>query len=69
MRLSRFSLLAALLMGAVGCKEADLSPVVAKIPPLAFVRYINAVPDTLNTTVRWIDKVEFTPQRDRKSVV
>ncbi len=62
MRLSRFSLLAALLMGAVGCKEADLSPVVAKIPPLAFVRYINAVPDTLNTTVRWIDKVEFTPQ-------
>ena len=62
MRLSRFSLLAALLLGAVGCKEADLAPVVAKIPPLAFVRYINAVPDTLNTTVRWIDKVEFTPQ-------
>ena len=62
MRLSRFSLLAALLLGAVGCKEADLAPVVAKIPPLAFVRYINAVPDTLNTTVRWIDQVEFTPQ-------
>jgi hypothetical protein len=62
MRLSRFSLFAALVLGAVGCKEADLSPVVAKIPPLAFVRYINAVPDTLNTTVRWIDKVEFTPQ-------
>jgi len=62
MRLSRLSLLAALLLGAVGCKEADLAPVVAKIPPLAFVRYINAVPDTLNTTVRWIDQVEFTPQ-------
>ena len=34
----------------------------ANNPPLAFVRYINAVPDTLNTTVRFIDQIAFTPQ-------
>jgi len=62
MRLSRLSLVAALVLGAVGCKEADLAPVTAEIPPLAFVRYINAVPDTNNTVVRWIDQLEFTPQ-------
>jgi hypothetical protein len=29
---------------------------------LAFVRYINALPDTLATSVRFIDQVEFSPQ-------
>ncbi len=32
------------------------------MPPLAYVRYINAIPDTLNTTVRFIDQVEYSPQ-------
>lgn len=38
--------------------EAEL----AVIPPLAYVRYINAVPDTNNTLVRWVDQVSFVPQ-------
>ncbi len=62
MRLSRFGILGALAVAAVGCTSADGSdPVTPAIPALAFVRYINAVPDTLNTTVRFIDEVAFSP--------
>jgi len=51
-----------LALGAVACSDEDLGPSAAVIPPLAYVRYINAIPDTLNTTVRWVDDIEFTPQ-------
>ena len=61
MRIARFSLLGALMLGAIGCQEKDAGPFTTEIPPLAFVRYINAVPDTLNLTVRWVDQLEFTP--------
>jgi hypothetical protein len=61
MRIARFSLLGALVLGAIGCQEKDAGPFTTEIPPLAFVRYINAVPDTLNTTVRWVDQLQFTP--------
>jgi len=62
MHFARNLLLGALAYGATACASADLGPSTPNIPPLAFVRYINAIPDTLNTTVRWIDDVAFTPQ-------
>ena len=62
MRFARSLLLGVVGLGLAACADADLGPTTAKIPPLAFVRYVNAMPDTLNTTVRWIDEVEFTPQ-------
>ena len=64
MRITKVPMLAAVLaIGAVGCSTDDgaLTASAAK-PPLAYVRYINALPDTQNTTVRWIDYIEFTPQ-------
>jgi hypothetical protein len=63
MRIAKFPMLVgALALGAVGCATNDGGPTTTTIPPIAFVRYINAVPDTLNTTVRWVDYLEFTPQ-------
>jgi hypothetical protein len=64
MRITKVPLLAAVLaVGAVGCSTDDgaLTAAAAK-PPLAYVRYINALPDTQNTTVRFVDFIEFTPQ-------
>ena len=61
MQIARSLLLGALVYGATACASADLGPSTPNIPPLAFVRYINATPDTLNATVRWIDDVAFTP--------
>jgi len=61
MRIARSITLALAAMAAAACsREATVET--PTIPPLAYVRYINAVPDTLNTTVRWIDELEFTPQ-------
>lgn len=63
MRIIRFPMLVAVLaLGAVGCSTDDGGPTVTTIPPVAYVRYINALPDTMNTTVRWVDYLEFTPQ-------
>lgn len=62
MRIARFGILGALVLGAIGCQTDDGGPTTPNIPPLAFVRYINAVPDTFNLTVRFIDQVSFTPQ-------
>ncbi len=61
MRIARFAFVGALLLGAGACQTDDGSGVNANIPPLAFVRYINAVPDTFNMTVRWVDQITFTP--------
>jgi len=61
MRLSRFALLGVAVSAMVGCSEPSDGPTTPTIPPLAYVRYINAVPDTLNTTVRFIDQVEYSP--------
>ncbi len=61
MRLSRFVLLGAAVSAMVGCSEPSDGPTTPNIPPLAYVRYINAVPDTLNTTVRFTDQVEYSP--------
>ncbi len=61
MRLSRFALLGAAVSAMAGCSEPNDGPTLANNPPFAFVRYINAVPDTLNTTVRFIDQVQNSP--------
>lgn len=64
MRISKLPmLLAVLAVGAVGCSTEDGQPTATNAPPpLAYIRYINALPDTQNTTVRFIDYIEFTPQ-------
>lgn len=64
MRISKVPmLLAVLAVGAVGCSTDDGSLTATNAPPpLAYIRYINALPDTQNTTVRFIDYIEFTPQ-------
>ncbi len=63
MRISKFPLLVAVVaLGAVGCKTSDGSLTASTTPALAYVRYVNAVPDTMNTTVRFVDYLEFTPQ-------
>ena len=63
MRIIRFPMLVAVFaLGAVGCSTDDGGPTTTTIPPVAHVRYINALPDTMNTTVRWVDYLEFTPQ-------
>ena len=61
MRLSRISLLGVAVSAMVGCGEPSDAPTTPNTPPLAFVRYINAVPDTLNTTLRFIDQVAYSP--------
>ena len=61
MRLSRISLLGVAVSAMVGCSEPSNEPTTPNTPPLAFVRYINAVPDTLNTTLRFIDQVAYSP--------
>lgn len=45
----------------VGCSEDGSKPTTPNVPPLAYVRYINAVPDTLSTTVRFVDQVQYSP--------
>ncbi len=64
MRISKVPMLVAVLaIAAVGCSTEDGLPTATNAPPpLAYVRYINALPDTQNTTVRFIDYIEFTPQ-------
>lgn len=62
MRIARFGILGALMFGVVGCQSKDTGVTRPDIPPLAFVRYINAVPDTFNLSVRFIDQLEFVPQ-------
>lgn len=61
MTCSRFTLLAVAAMASVACQTDDGALKPTEIPPLAFVRYINALPDTLPTTVRFVDQVEFSP--------
>lgn len=61
MKLSRFGLIALAALATIGCQSDDGSLKPTTLPPLAYVRYINALPDTLNTTVRFIDQVEFSP--------
>lgn len=61
MRLTKFAPLGLALVALAACGEASNDPTTPDTPSLAFVRYINAVPDTLNTTVRFIDQVAYSP--------
>lgn len=61
MRLFRFVPLALAAVALAACSEASDDPTTPDVPPLAYVRYINAVPDTLNTTVRFIDQLQYSP--------
>jgi hypothetical protein len=61
MTFSRIGLLVVGALAAVACQSDDGALQPTPLPPLAFVRYINALPDTLATTVRFIDQVEFSP--------
>lgn len=61
MRLFKFAPLGLALAALAACGEASNDPTTPNIPSLAYVRYINAVPDTLNTTVRFIDQVAYSP--------
>jgi hypothetical protein len=55
MNLLRLALLAAVAAGATACKGADDA---AGPEPLAFVRYLHAMPDEGAVTVRLVDRVE-----------
>lgn len=61
MRFSQLAIAGTLAFGLVGCRDDSADAVVASVPPVAYVRYINAVPDTLNTLVRWIDQLDYVP--------
>lgn len=47
MRFLKFTSLAALMFAAAACQQDDGGAKITSVPPLAFVRYINAVPDSL----------------------
>lgn len=61
MRLTRFAILGASLgiLAAAGCSDDKISA--PTLPPLAGVRFINAVADTGAVDIRMIDQVEYTP--------
>jgi hypothetical protein len=61
MRLTRLAMLTLGAAFTAACSEPSNDPTTPDVPPLAYVRYINAVPDTLNTTVRFIDQVQWSP--------
>jgi len=61
MRLFKIAPLALAAVAFAACSEPSDDPTTPNVPPLAYVRYINAVPDTLNTTVRFIDQVQYSP--------
>ena len=57
MRIARFGILGALVLGAAACQTDDGGPTTPDIPPLAFVPYSNAVPGTNNTTVGCVSEL------------
>jgi len=62
MRLSHLAVFGTLAVGLAGCRDDSADAEINVVPPVAYVRYINAVPDTLNTLVRWIDQLDYVPQ-------
>lgn len=48
MRIARFGLFGTLLLGSVACQSGDGGVTNTNVPPLAFVRYINGVPDSVS---------------------
>ncbi len=61
MRVSRFLLVVAGMIGVQACTaDSTGHPTTFTNPPLAYIRYINAVSDTFNMDFRAIDQVEFS---------
>lgn len=60
MRVLRIGLALAAAMAAVGC-DKDSGPFLATHPPLAYTRFVNAVPDTFHLDYRFIDQIEYSP--------
>lgn len=58
MRVSRLLLLGASAAMLGACNEDDV--VTSAAPPLAYVRFINAVPDTGPVTFKMIDQIEYS---------
>lgn len=64
MRFARLGVLGALVLAAAGCQTDDGGGVGTVIPPLAFVRYINAVPDSIK-----LDSIRVTPRPPLPSAI
>lgn len=58
MRLSRFGILCAVMIAIAGCSSTDTTS--PALPPLAGVRYINALADTGAVDIRMVDQVEWS---------
>lgn len=55
------ALLVAVAALAVGACSDDEGPTTLDTPPLAYVRYVHAVPDTTATDWRPVDQLEYSP--------
>ena len=60
MRVMRIGLALAIASTLVGC-DKESGPFFAPQVPLAYVRFINAVPDTFSVDFRFIDQIEYSP--------
>jgi hypothetical protein len=60
MRVSRIGLALVGALLAVGCSKDD-GPFFAPQVPLAYTRFINAIPDTVSVDFRFVDLLEYSP--------
>ena len=60
MRVSRIGLALVGALLAIGCSEDD-GPFFAPQVPLAYTRFINAIPDTVSVDFRFVDLLEYSP--------
>ena len=60
MRVTRIGLALVGALMAVGCEKDD-GPFFAPQVPLAYTRFINAIPDTTAVDFRFVDQVEYSP--------
>jgi hypothetical protein len=60
MRVSRIGLVMVGALLATAC-EKDEGPFLAPTVPLAYTRFINAIPDTVSVDFRFIDLLEYSP--------
>ena len=61
MRAFRYFLLFTAALSLVACKDDEGGATITDIPPLAFTRFVSAVPDTGATDWRFTDILEFSP--------
>ena len=57
----RLALAIAMVASVASCDKSGLDPELAPKVPLAYVRFVNAVPDTGGTDWRFIDQIEYSP--------